>query len=248
MMQNTKNISWFMISANAMAIVISILIAFSIDAWWADRQERKEEQLLLSALHDELQTNIVKIEHALTFRRAMLEAATQLLEVAAQDTALSSDEFDQLLGVMIWWGTTEPVTAAYASLSAGGKLSLIEDTSLRSSIASLSSAYEGLHQTEWQHYETLKQVLMPYLYEHATIAQLSNALPESPGTGGNQQPRIPVANPQDHRPLMQEQKFLGIITHIYWDQNDAIYALNTLMKSLDDISAAIALAQSSGTQ
>jgi hypothetical protein len=33
-------IDWKRISAEAAAVVVSILIAFSIDAWWQERSER----------------------------------------------------------------------------------------------------------------------------------------------------------------------------------------------------------------
>ncbi len=41
--------------AEGVLIVASILVAFAIDAWWAERQERQEELLLLEALRAEME-------------------------------------------------------------------------------------------------------------------------------------------------------------------------------------------------
>ena len=40
-------------TAEGAAIVVSILLAFAIDAWWEERQERTEEQQILLDLADE---------------------------------------------------------------------------------------------------------------------------------------------------------------------------------------------------
>ena len=42
-------------------IVVSILVAFSIDAWWQERQDRVEEKRILNALRDEFLVNAGKI-------------------------------------------------------------------------------------------------------------------------------------------------------------------------------------------
>jgi hypothetical protein len=46
-------IPWKRISVEAGAIVASILLAFAIDAWWLERQERGFEQETMAALLDE---------------------------------------------------------------------------------------------------------------------------------------------------------------------------------------------------
>jgi len=49
----TNNIQWKRISAEGAAIVVSILLAFSIQAWWDERQNIEDEQVILAALVDE---------------------------------------------------------------------------------------------------------------------------------------------------------------------------------------------------
>lgn len=57
-MSRTSNIPWFRIGAESVAIVSSILLAFTIDAYWDGRQERRQEAEYLAAIIDEIDRNI----------------------------------------------------------------------------------------------------------------------------------------------------------------------------------------------
>jgi len=47
-------IPWPRMFAEALAIVVSILLAFGIQAWWEERQDRAVEQALLTGLVEDL--------------------------------------------------------------------------------------------------------------------------------------------------------------------------------------------------
>jgi len=50
-----KDISWLRIFTEEAAIVVSILLAFSINAWWDDRQRSIDERVILKTLLSDLQ-------------------------------------------------------------------------------------------------------------------------------------------------------------------------------------------------
>ena len=52
-MSETEAIRWKQISAEAVAIVVSILLAFWIDAWWDGLKDRREEREILIGLEVE---------------------------------------------------------------------------------------------------------------------------------------------------------------------------------------------------
>jgi len=52
-MQPPTKLNWAAIVAEAVAITTSILLAFAIDAWWEDRQLRRDEQQVLMGLQRE---------------------------------------------------------------------------------------------------------------------------------------------------------------------------------------------------
>jgi hypothetical protein len=56
-MADPKSIQWIRLSVEASAIVASILLAFAIDAWWAEQQDRRAENEVLNRLHEEFTLN-----------------------------------------------------------------------------------------------------------------------------------------------------------------------------------------------
>jgi hypothetical protein len=61
-MTETQNIPWKRITVEAAAIVGSILLAFAIDAWWNDHQNRAEERRVLVGLKSEFEQNLELID------------------------------------------------------------------------------------------------------------------------------------------------------------------------------------------
>lgn len=66
--------------AEGLLIVISILVAFSIDAWWEERQDRGEERRILNALRDEFQTNARKIPFYMSAHQLSADCSSQLIQ------------------------------------------------------------------------------------------------------------------------------------------------------------------------
>jgi hypothetical protein len=53
----TPRVPWVRIIAEGAAIVVSILLAFGIQAWWEGRQERRVELDILSGLRSDFEAN-----------------------------------------------------------------------------------------------------------------------------------------------------------------------------------------------
>lgn len=63
-------------------IIASVLLAFAIQAWWDDSQERDDAHRLLSAIYAECESNLAAVENNLKFREAMVESASELLSLS----------------------------------------------------------------------------------------------------------------------------------------------------------------------
>lgn len=235
-MVNSSEISWKRIGAEAIAIVGSILLAFSIDAWWSDRQEHRESMLLLAALRVEFVGNIELIDTELKYRKAVKAEAEKLLGKLIANTEIEPNEISPLLGNLVWWGKADLSIGAINSLLLSGKLSLIDDPQLRQRLASIPSAYSRIARNEDQDYETFKNVLMPYLYENASLPQISNSLSGRPGVGDFAlEQEYPEPAIYDYSNLIADPKFEGILTHKIWDQNDAIMGYVELRENLNGV-------------
>ena len=98
----------------SLLIVVSILAAFAIDAWWADHQERTEEKRILVSLRTEFQANADQIpwfirnhdesvdsagSMILGFREAGPDAST-MVHYSVLDAITSHSSYDPLRGVL----------------------------------------------------------------------------------------------------------------------------------------------------
>ena len=147
-MTRYQEIPWLRIGTESVAIVASILLALAIDAWWVGQQEREEVQVLLTALKEEAQSNLLEIDKELTYRRAAIESATKLLSASAENISLEPVELNQLLGSLMWWGNAVFAGGALDGLIQGGGLALIESRSLRSMVASLPEEFAEVRRNE----------------------------------------------------------------------------------------------------
>lgn len=81
-MANTDNVQSKHISAEGAAIVVSILLAFSIEAWWDDYQDRAEEQGIFLVLKSEFQQNLGLIEIELSYRNAVVVSILTIFDAS----------------------------------------------------------------------------------------------------------------------------------------------------------------------
>jgi hypothetical protein len=238
-MLRNREIAWHRIAAEGVAIVISILLAFSIQAWWEDRNERIDKLEVLTALQDELKHNIGLMADELRFRRAMVEPITRLLDLIGKDKLPGQSELDGLFGLLVWWSTTNPATGVFHSLGQGRQLSQIEQTELRAQISSLSTTYQQLALAEQQSFQTFKELLMPYLIGRVDIVRALNAQRSNPRGGPPVYPVFPGGRPSDYESVLADLTFQGILVNMLWDQYDAIRALERTTESLESLIQAI---------
>jgi hypothetical protein len=64
-MADSRNIPWMTISVEAVAVVMSILLAFSIDAWWTEKKENEVEHVALLALRDDFMASREQLANVL---------------------------------------------------------------------------------------------------------------------------------------------------------------------------------------
>ena len=233
-MNSDRKIPWPRIAVEGVAIVASILLAFSIDAWWANQVDSIEEKEILTALQREFETNLVTLEEQLSYREAVRASANLILTAAAGKTRLEPAELDRLLGDIVWVGWVDLSTGALASLLQSGQLSLIKNQKLREQLAALPY-WEGntakLEESELLH---LNADIYPFLSEHAYLPQIHNTMKGQPGVGINLYPtEQPTSEARNHTYLLQNPKFVGMISVELVDHNDAIWGYGILKEKFE---------------
>ena len=117
-------------------IVASILVAFSIDAWWAERQERQQEALILTALRDEFQLNADRLPRFIDNHRKTMSAATAVLQRmrSATDGQRVVIKYADLFNALDH-GSFDALNGTMNAVLQSGDLSLIENAEIRARIA-----------------------------------------------------------------------------------------------------------------
>jgi hypothetical protein len=221
--------------AESVAVVVSILLAFAIDAWWENREERAEELRAMQGLKSEFELNLALIDTELVYRNAVIFSLQQLFDSAAGKTTLAPETLDKLIGDVTWWGAADYSTGVLDSLIQGGALSIITNKELRYLLASLPEIYRGAIRNELQDYDTSRNVIYPFLYENASFSQIANTMEAGkPGLGIGQTPAIyPASESRDHTALLGNSEFVGILVREHWDHLDAITGYEQLQVAME---------------
>ncbi|MDH3207796.1 MAG: hypothetical protein OEO79_14425 [Gemmatimonadota bacterium] len=115
-------------------VALGILLAFVVDAAWAELQETEQERLTLEALREEFTANVTSLRGTAALHDAVVQASDQLLAhtgPAASDTTGVS----RLIGE-VWVPThSEVASGAIQSLLSTNDLARIRDAELRRALA-----------------------------------------------------------------------------------------------------------------
>jgi hypothetical protein len=169
-MNKQKDISWFRISAEGVVIVASILFAFAIDAWWAERQDRQMERDDLARLHTEFIWNRDQIGIAGDpTRRAT--ASKELYELVLGH--LGHDEPLVVERVMVRRVTGTPtfdaVTPVLEGLITSGRLDNIRNREVLSAITYWQRMLKQVEETEMGARVLVDSHLIPALVQRGNM-------------------------------------------------------------------------------
>lgn len=231
----TSSIEWKRISVEGAAIVVSILLAFSIDAWWNNYRDRSEERGILLGLRAEFEQNLAFIETELSYRGAVVASILKIFEASDGRTTIEPDVLDELIGDITWWRNIDYSRGAIDGVLQSGRLSLVENEELRRLLASLPSRYDSTTRSEMNDQHTTVNVVLPYLNTHASLGQIANTMAKGrPGTGLAATPPVyPGGEPRDHSELLGDPEFLGTLVQEHWNHLEAITAYQSLETTLE---------------
>lgn len=154
-MMNSREIPWPRILAEGTAVVVSILLAFAIDAWWDERKERDDERDVLLALKAEFEANqleaISVIDHHEDSVRRIREFRT--MSPAAIE-ALTLNEQRRLVAKFASPRTFDPQRGSVRALIGAGKLGILRDPGLRDALMTFMTIVEDADEDRYYMGET----------------------------------------------------------------------------------------------
>ena len=128
----SQSIPWVRLFAEATAIVLSILVAFAIDAGWENMREREEEQEILAGIQRDMLENRAELDTLIRGLEDSHTAFARIMDATPGELgALSDSAAAALLTPIVIVGTFNPYQGAITSALSAGKLHLLRDVHLR---------------------------------------------------------------------------------------------------------------------
>jgi hypothetical protein len=210
-------------------IVASILVAFTLDATWANYQEARQEQRILRELREEMDSARARTQASLAELKLVLTSTYKLIEHLGPDTdPLTPAEAEALLKAILDLNTLEVPSSVLDSVVASGQLGLISDVALRKALAEWPALVADVTENHGWHREETDAVLIPAI---SPFVALRNT-----GDG-------PMANSSsfvlDPTPLQRDPGLEAMLVNRYSRQTATHKESETLLKATDDLIAMI---------
>jgi hypothetical protein len=180
---------WRRLVAEGLLIVLSILLAFGIEAGWSQRGDRQHEVDALHGLRDDFVENLAQLSSARSEHTAVRDAAVRLLPMTGPAANQSAPNLvmDTLVMALIAAPKVLLVTATYDALIASGRIQLLQSAGLRRELARWATTVADLREEERDAFRQMDQRLLPFLWDFVPIVTLDvNVLPRYQGSDLNE--------------------------------------------------------------
>jgi hypothetical protein len=172
-MKIIKQIQWVRIFSEGTAIVVSILLAFAIDAWWERRSEAAQALALEEGLRADFEASQAHVERWLAGNRRMLDAQAELVRRvrAAEAGAGITVPTELLLGV-VGAPTYSPTDSTYEAALSSGQIVLIENPDLHEALARWRQQIADTSEDELLMRDIVVHRLLPELSKSVRLGEL----------------------------------------------------------------------------
>ena len=239
-MSRLRQLPWLRIYAEGAAIVVSILLAFWIQAWWDSRQERIDERAALTSLLREFRELKATHEWSVKYNLAIRNSIRDLTNAAVgPENTLKDQDIDRLVADLYWnqdlsqWAA--PVLSTVVST---GDLELITNSTLRRKIGEWPIRLEAVRGVLQRDLDYFNDHQMPLLAETMSLAQIANADDGTPGhpadlyDGGRQ---IKLRSLESHMDVLATRAFQNmLVQRDTWITDILSLAFDGIPENLDE--------------
>lgn len=160
--QSEHRLPWAKFGFEGILIVVSILAAFGIDAWWDTRVELRGANALQAALSAEFETMEEEFAFSLS-RNEMVIAAADSLLLQLRNESSSVEVPSGIVGTLLLTPTTDASRGAVDALIASGKIEILPSKRLRYLLANWSAVLDDVREEEFAAKNFVHEQLTPYL-------------------------------------------------------------------------------------
>lgn len=173
-MSENRDLKWRPAVLDGFAVLVGILLAFAIDAWWDLRNQDEEARSYLQALEAELIDNRRIIDRDFQFLQGwVIESRAFLEDVVSPEANPSYDRVSE----MVWKTgpnqTTPLLRAAVDDLTSSGGLQTIRSAKLRRAIAQYVRTLESDAGELDDLRNNFREYVLQYHIEHGSFTEFS---------------------------------------------------------------------------
>jgi len=140
---------WFAVIVEVLVVAIGLLLAFQLDRWREERQERVQERVYVERLTTDVTTDVPAIEYAIQLQTLRLALIDLLIDVARDPQAAAEDPvlFLGAISQSAYTYTPTLTSHTFENLRATGDLQLLLSQGVKDSLF----AYYGYDESQWQY-------------------------------------------------------------------------------------------------
>jgi len=174
---DVRRLPWLRILIEGVVIVVSILLAFGIDAWWEGQQDRAEEQRILSSLLDEFVENSYVLATTGEGHHGEVRAMEDLLAAAESDELPATATLDTIFAKTLYVKHYIPRTGALSSTISSARITLVRNSELRNRLAGWDAKISDLVLDEQTRRDFVFHEFLPALAGFGIGGNASNGRP-----------------------------------------------------------------------
>jgi len=230
----SEEIPWKRFAVEGFVIVASILLAFGIDAWWDERQERQFEQEALVGLQEEYRGHLDTSARHKSLHDEMVRAVLTLMK-ACERGYYESDEIplDRALFLSRLPPTIDLGDGVAASLISSGRIEILSNRMLRHKITEWNSVLDELVDGQLSSGLYIRELMYPYLTRNGIpLMSFTSPLGSTPNLPGG---RSLAADSEAMQRLFSDPEYLSILEGRYGALVHTSGELVRLIAAIDSI-------------
>jgi hypothetical protein len=230
-MTRGEQISVKRVTVEALAVVLSILLAFAIDAAWGARNDRASEIASLQSLLAELQANRTVFEAGVAAHEGLRVQTKTLFDISRGVEGLPEDDVAMSrLHVRSFRShyITDYRSGALNALLASGDFGLLHAQDLKIALAAWPTLVEDALENERMVSRWVEERLVPYMVE--TTPACIFTVPETVLTSADYERCRAELNE-----ILGSARLEGLLAHKLWLYGSTLGEFERLRGSLDDL-------------
>ena len=205
-----RSIPWARLSVEGALIVVSILAAFSIDAWWAARSDKAQERILLVSLSADFAEAEQLLSHIKSRHIRLARAGEKLITYGESGNIPvgERDDIDRAVSNHFDRAVYDPPMGTIDSILGSGNINLLSNYQLIAELTQWSAVVTHFRRIELAAQNNFYQRFYPYLASRLDLEDLDKGFAKYVDFPWEQEPT-------DAYKLLSDQEFLNIV-YMHW--------------------------------